>query len=217
MMEDPEFIAQQLRKPSGDFARTIAEKMGTGNRPLYDLTLDFMEIVNYDSILEVGFGNGEHFSDLMAKAEHLQVIGIDYSAEMTALASSNNGTLIESGLLKLFTGSSDKLPFHENTFDVIFCNMVIYFWDDPTEHLSEIKRVLKPEGMFYTGMRSRKSMLQFPFTKYGFNLYKVEEWKSILESNGFQVVDEIQKKDPAFDDFGNKVQLESVCIAAEAR
>ena len=216
-MENPKFIAQQLRKPSGDFARTIAEKMGTGNRPLYDLTLDFMEIVSHDTILEIGFGNGEHFSELMAKADNLKVIGIDYSAEMTDLASSNNRDLIETGRLKLFTGSSDKLPFGENTFDVVFCNMVIYFWDDPTEHLSEIKRVLKPDGIFYTGMRSRNRMLQFPFTKYGFNLYKVDEWKSILGLNGFQVVEEIQKTDPAFDEFGDDIQLESVCIAAEIK
>jgi len=32
-MKDLKFIAQQLKKPSGDFAGTIAEKMGEGNQP----------------------------------------------------------------------------------------------------------------------------------------------------------------------------------------
>lgn len=36
---DPEFIAQQLRKPSGDFAGKISKTMDMVNRPLYDLFL----------------------------------------------------------------------------------------------------------------------------------------------------------------------------------
>lgn len=214
-MEDIKMIAQQLRKPPGEFANTIAEKMGVGNRPPYDLTLDTMENRDNDSILEIGFGSGSHFPDLFAKAKDLQVTGIDYSAEMTELATQNNETLVKCDRLNLYTGSSDNLPFSESSFDIIFCNMVIYFWDDPTEHLSEIKRVLKPDGKFYTGMRTRKSMLQFPFTKYGFNLFEVEEWKSILEDNGFQVLGENRDLDPAFDEFENDIQLESVCLAAK--
>lgn len=214
-MEDVKLIAQQLRKPSGDFANTIAEKMGKGNRPLYDLALNSMEIKDNDSILEIGFGSGIHFPELLSKAKNLQVTGIDYSAEMTELATINNQSILGPDQLNLYTGSSDNLPFNENTFDIVFCNMVVYFWDDPTEHLSEINRVLKPKGIFYTGMRTRKSMLQFPFTKYGFNLYKVQEWKSILELNGFEVVDEHRKKDPAFDDFEDNIELESFCIAAK--
>lgn len=216
-MEDIKLIAQQLRKPSGEFATTIAEKMGVGNRPLYDLTLDTMEIQDNELILEIGFGSGSHFPDLLAKAKDLHITGIDYSSEMTELATQNNKTLVKSGKLNLYTGNSNNLPFSENSFDVVFCNMVIYFWDDPAEHLSEINRVLKPEGTFYTGMRSRKSMLQFPFTKHGFNLYEVEKWKSILESNGLEVVGEHRDNDPAFDDFGDNIQLESICIASKPK
>lgn len=213
-MTDLKFIAQQLRKPSGDFAPKIAAKMGEGNRPLYDLVLDFMDVQDYDSILEIGFGNGHHFSGLLAKAENLWVAGIDYSAEMTELAESNNKPFIASGRLKLQTGNSNRLPFADNSFDTVFCNMVIYFWDDPEKHLEEIRRVLKPGGRFYTGMRTRKSMLELPFTKYGFNLYETGEWSAILESNGFHVEKEARGKDPVFNDDGNQFQLESVCIAA---
>lgn len=212
--EDIKLIAQQLRKPSGDFANTIAEKMGVGNRPLYDLVLDSMEIKDNYSILEIGFGSGFHFPELISKAKNLAITGIDYSAEMTKLAIQNNQSPIKSGRLNLYTGNSDKLPFSEHSFDIVFCNMVIYFWDNPAEHLSEIKKVLKPTGKFYTGMRSRKSMQQFPFTKYGFNLYEVREWKSVLESNGFRVLDEKRGLDPAFDEFENDIQLESICLSA---
>lgn len=214
-MTDLKFIAQQLRKPSGDFAGTIAEKMGVGNRPLYDLMLSSITFRNHDSILEIGFGSGIHFSDLLANAKNLKVTGIDYSPEMTNLATANNNKLVDSGQLKLFTGNSSRLPFEDNSFHTVFCNMVIYFWDDPSEHLGEILRVLKPEGLFYTGMRTRESMLQFPFTKFGFNLFGVEEWKSVLQSNGFLLVGDLRQKDPVFDDGEDRVQLESACIAAK--
>ena len=102
-MTDLKFIAQQLRKPSGDFAGTIAEKMGVGNRPLYDLMLSSITFRNHDSILEIGFGSGIHFSDLLANAKNLKVTGIDYSPEMTNLATANNKKLVDSGQLKLYT------------------------------------------------------------------------------------------------------------------
>ncbi len=215
-MNDPQFIAKQLRKPSGDFAIEIADKMGKGNSPLYDLMINYLEIQNHDSILEIGFGSGAHFAELFKKANNLQIHGIDYSPEMTNLAKLNNRSFVESGKLKLMTSDSKQTPFSDHSFDIVFCNMVIYFWDDPAEYLKEIQRILKPGDRFYTGMRTRKSMLRFPFTKYGFNLYSISEWKSILESNGLEVIGESRQMDPVFkfDDDGESVKLESVCIAA---
>ncbi|MCC5915136.1 MAG: class I SAM-dependent methyltransferase [Balneolaceae bacterium] len=215
MYESPEFIARQLRKPSGDFAGTIAEKMGEGNRSLYDLMLGSMLIKDHDSILEIGFGSGTHFSDLLARAKNINVTGIDYSPDMTNMAKTNNKDEQRAGRLKLHTGNSNRLPFEDNSFHTVFCNMVIYFWDDPAEHLGEIQRVLKPGGLFYTGMRTRDSMLQFPFTKFGFNLYSIDQWKSVLQSHGFFIVRELRQKDPVFDDGENRVELESVSIAAK--
>lgn len=214
-MKDFKFIAQQLRKPSGDFAGTIAEKMAEANRPLYELMFHSITFRDNDSILEIGFGSGAHFSDLLNMANDLEISGIDYSQEMTELAKTFNKVSFETGRLKLHTGNSSRLPFEDGSFNTVFCNMVVYFWDNPTEHLGEILRVLKPGGLFYTGMRTRDSMLQFPFTKFGFNLYSTDEWSTVLQSHGFNVVGDFRRRDPVFDDEGDRVQLESVCIAAQ--
>lgn len=214
-MKDLKFIAQQLRKPSGEFAPKIAEKMNEGNKPLYELTINTMEIAENDTILEIGFGNGFHFEDFLSLKKGLQVYGIDYSEEMVDMSMVRNKDFIKSGQLHLTEGSSDRLKFNDVMFDKVFCNMVIYFWENPEEHLKEIYRVLKPGGKFYTGMRTRDSMLELPFTKFGFNLYSVDQWKSILHSHELVVTDIARKKDPVFDDEGNQVRLESVCIAAE--
>ncbi len=214
-MKDLKFIAQQLRKPAGDFAATIAGKMNEGNKPLYDLTLSSMNLNDGDTILEIGFGNGFHFKELLSLRDKLTLYGIDYSKEMVNQATAGNMTFINSGRLFLSEGSSNRLPYEDHTFDVVFCNMVIYFWENPEDHLKEIYRVLKSAGRFYTGMRTKKSMMELPFTQYGFNLYTVGEWKSVLAQNGFNVDDSYHKTDPCFEENGKQIQLESVCIAAE--
>ncbi|MEL7835107.1 class I SAM-dependent methyltransferase [Fodinibius sp. Rm-B-1B1-1] len=210
----PEIIAQQLRHPSGDLAEEIGNKMNEANEPLYDLVLDVMQIENYDKILEIGFGNGKFFNRLFKRAEGLQVMGIDYSQEMVRAAKRINNRFIASEKLNLQRGNSDQLPYSDHCFDKVFCNMVIYFWDEPETHLSEIHRVLKSDGKFYAGLRSHKSMLNFPFVKYGFTLFKVDEWKRILVENEFSFLDIQTKLDPEMKFNGNEFQLESCCIVA---
>ncbi len=212
---DPAFIAEQLRRPSGSFAPNIARKMDQVNEPLFDLTLEAMQLIDNESILEIGFGSGRLFRKIFSKANRLQITGIDYSQEMVEMAKRDNQSLIDSGHLILDQGSSDYLPFPEHAFDKVFCNMVVYFWEQPGKHLKEIRRVLKPGGRFYTGMRTKNSMLKFPFARYGFSLYEEDEWKSILEQNGFQWIGTKKKIDPAIEEEGNSFRLESICIIAK--
>src|SRR5258707_3864840 len=161
-----DFIAAQLRKPSGSFAATIAQNMDKSNEALYDLTLQSMDLQGDERLLEIGFGSGTFMHKLFLQRPNLKVTGVDYSSEMVNIAEMTNGDLVKSGRLKLEEGSSEHLPFEGETFDGVFSNMVIYFWDNPEEHLREVWRVLKPEGKFYTGFRTKKSMLQMPFVKY---------------------------------------------------
>lgn len=211
----PEFIAQQLRRPSGDFASEVGEKMNQVNEPLYDLVLDVMQPEDNDTILEIGFGTGKFFGKLFACANGLQVSAIDFSEAMVETAKKHNSDAISSGKLKVKQGNSDTLPFTDQKFDKVFCNMVIYFWDQPEEHLKEIRRVLKPGGTFYTGIRSRESMRVFPFVEYGFNLYSIKEWQDILNQNEFIVEEVHERLDPKINFEDNKIRLESCCIIAK--
>lgn len=212
---DPEFVASQLRKPSGEYAQEVGENMDRVNESLYDLTLDVMDPQENDRILEVGFGTGKFFDKLFLNESRLQVKGIDYSEEMVETAKNNNRNSIASGKLDVRLGRSDNIPFPDESFDKIFCNMVVYFWEAPQKHLKEIYRVLKPDGLFYTGIRSKQSMTAFPFVKYGFKLYEIPEWKETLTQNGFSIVDTEIQTDPAIEFKGNKLKLESWCIVAQ--
>lgn len=211
-----EFLAAQLRHPTGDFAPVIAGKMDISNVYLFDFTMSVMDLQGSEKILEIGFGSGSFFAKLLAKYPNLKITGLDYSAEMVALAASKNRDLVDSGKLRLFEGSSDKLPFSDNEFDKIYCNMVVYFWDDPSKHLKEVRRVLKPGGKFYTGIRTKADMAKLPFTKHGFNLYEPEEWEEILKKNDFKIAETQLQRDPFLTTAdGQNLDFESACIVVE--
>lgn len=212
---DPQFVARQLRKPSGKFADTIAAKMDEVNAPLFNLTLESMQLSEEESVLEIGFGSGTFFPKVFDKAPLLKVSGIDYSAEMVNKAKQNNRSAVEANTLTLKIGNSDDMPFPSNTFDKVFCNMVVYFWAQPEVHLSEVHRVLKPNGRFYTGIRTKESMLTLPFVEHGFNLYEKEQWSNLLRENGFRVVRITHQLDPEMQIDNRKMQMNSICIIAE--
>lgn len=215
--ENSEFIAQQLRKPSGEFAKKIGKQMNQFNEVLYDFVIDLMQLKDGEKVLEIGFGNGKFFDKLYSRADYLKVKGIDFSEEMVEEAKLNNQKRISNGSLELFLGNSNNLPFDNNSFDKVFCNMVIYFWQRPSKHLQEIWRVLKPSGKFYAGLRTKESTLRFSFAKYGFIFYEPNEWKLVLEENGFDFLGKEQKVEPLINNGEQNIQLESVCFVGEKK
>jgi ubiquinone/menaquinone biosynthesis C-methylase UbiE len=209
-------IAKQLRRPSGIFAGKVGNEMNKTNGFLYDFTIEAMQLTDNESILEIGFGNGKFFDKIFSTANNLKISGLDFSTEMVKVATSNNPSTSNSGKLTLRLGSSDKIPFADNSFDKVFCINVIYFWEQPADHLKEIYRVLKPGGTFYTSIRTKESLVQMPFAKYGFNVYTQDEWINMLETKLLHFVDTKKTQnepDAAFDKQLYKV--ESCCIVAK--
>ncbi|MBL0043506.1 MAG: class I SAM-dependent methyltransferase [Flavobacteriales bacterium] len=210
-------LAAQLRQPSGAMAKKIGERMNGINRVLYDKTWSVMDIADGQHILEIGFGNGLFFHDLMAHANNLRVSGLDFSEAMVKEAREHNTALVRSGELDLRNGNSDHMPFTNASYDSIFCINVAYFWEDPGAHLREIKRVLKPNGRFFTTIRTKKSMEQMPFTQYGFKMYEPEDWAATLHGNGFVADNIITMEEPVMELGGGHFRpISSVIVASVA-
>jgi ubiquinone/menaquinone biosynthesis C-methylase UbiE len=207
-------FASQLRKPGFLFGKKVGLQMNAGNAFLYEFTINSMQLKDGESILEIGFGNGNFFKQLFSKANNLKISGIDYSAEMVKEAKASNKELIQTGKLFLVSGNSNAMPFSDNQFDKIFCINVIYFWDDPATHLKEIYRVLKPGGKFYAVIRSKEQMQMMPFTKYGFKMYDEKEWQRILNDSGFKTLSAIPITEPVINHKGKEYTLQSICFEA---
>jgi ubiquinone/menaquinone biosynthesis C-methylase UbiE len=211
-------IAKQLRKPSGILAGKVGNKMNITNSFLYDFTIKAMQLKDNESILGIGFGNGKFFDKIFSTANDLEISGLDFSPAMVKAVTANNPTTTKAGKLSLHAGSSDKIPFPDNSFDKIFCINVIYFWEQPVGHLKEIYRVLKPGGRFYTSIRTKESLVQMPFARYGFNMYTQEEWISMLETNLLHFV-QAEKTENEPDAILDKqiYKAASLCIVTEKK
>lgn len=91
------------------------------------------------TVLDVGCGTG-YFSQLWLKHGNA-VTGLDLSAEMVAFSQGRcpTGTFLQ--------GDAERLPFDDNAFDVVFSSLALQWCDDLSVPLSELKRVLKPNGI----------------------------------------------------------------------
>ncbi len=208
-------FAKQLRQPHGTAGIKVGIMMNNGNEVLYDFTLSAMQIEENDTILEIGFGNGKFFNKLFSEAGNLKIAGIDYSETMLKEACEKNQASIVSGKLTLQQGNSDHLPFEDNSFDKVFCINVIYFWDNPQQHLEEINRVLKPGGKFYATIRSKSSMDLMPFTMYGFTKYTEEEWKEVLNKTPLRFLKTERVDEPPMNVENAPLNIYSLCMIAE--
>lgn len=211
----PQKLAKQLRQPSGKLGEAVGKKMNESNGFLYDFVLDTMQIEDHQSIMEIGFGNGKFFEKIFSKAKNLKIAGIDFSETMVKMAEKNNQAAINDESLDLWHGDCDVLPFDYNCFDKVFCINVVYFWENPTDNLMEIHRVLKPGGKFYTGLRHKDSMKYMPFTQFGFTMYDEESWKNMLVRNLFNFVEVKIIEEPPIEFNGEYFTPKSLCFVAQ--
>ena len=208
-------MARQLRKPGGAMGNKVGLMMNKANESLYDFTLDTMQPASGERILEIGFGNGKFFDKVFSKAADLHISGLDFSSTMVEAARVNNEQPIKENKLALVQGSSSDMPFADNSFDKIYCINVVYFWDEPQHHLLEIKRVLKPGGLFFATIRTKESMDQMPFTEFGFTKYTDQSWKEVIEKNQLHFEKAVSLNEPELEFDGKPFRGQSLCLVAK--
>ncbi|MBI2196476.1 class I SAM-dependent methyltransferase [Candidatus Daviesbacteria bacterium] len=96
-----------------------------------------------DRILDVGCGNGYYLYLLNNLGVKLTLTGIDQ--DKNALQSAEG--LIDRKKIKIFKGGATRLPFKNSSFDKVLISEVIEHIEDEEKALSEIRRVLKPNGL----------------------------------------------------------------------
>lgn len=90
-------------------------------------------------LLDWGCGSGLYIKKLKKKCKEIK--GFDISPEMVEIARELNPGV------EIKVGSGTKIPFREK-FDVVFASLAIHYLKDLDKPFKEIKRVLKPRGIF---------------------------------------------------------------------
>jgi SAM-dependent methyltransferase len=141
-------IITQCRKPSGWLGRRVARVMNIGHAPLAKWGLSHITIGREFTVLDVGCGGGKMIDTLSSLAPAGKVFGIDYSPSSVEIALATNAAHIADGRVDIRLGTVSHLPFEPNTFDVVTAFETHYYWPDLRSDLGEIRRVLKPGGVF---------------------------------------------------------------------
>ena len=184
-MRRPEFIARQSACPSGFFGHVLARVMAVETAPENDITLDLLELVPKDAVLEIGFGHGHTIARAAERANQGLVAGVDVSAVMLRMAARYNRRLLRGGQADLRLADAASLPYHDAHFDKVYSVHTIYFWPDPLRSLREIRRVLRVGGHFVLGFRYDEEALQnFPAPIYA--LRRPDEVRRLLWESGFE-------------------------------
>jgi ubiquinone/menaquinone biosynthesis C-methylase UbiE len=207
-------MAAQLRKPEGEEGIMTAAMLSKGNRHIIHDTFKALNAEAGDNILEIGMGNGFYVKEILEKSESIHYTGCDYSELMVQESEKLNPNSISSGKARFVHAAVTSLPFANNEFDKIFTINTLYFWDNETEALNEIKRVLQPNGKLIIGFRPKHQIEKYPFTKYGFNQFSKADVDKLLSDNGFSIARIFENQEPDIDWNGQIVNMENVVVVA---
>ena len=101
-------------------------------------TLDTIDWSGDEFILDIGAGTGSHYACLIQDQPEIAYFALDLSPSLLL----NHPCAAD----RLVLGDAMRLPYNDNSFDIVMANHVLYHLADIEGGLAEIKRVLKPDG-----------------------------------------------------------------------
>lgn len=113
---------------------------------------------HFNKALDVGTGVGFFIPALSSYAD--EVVALDYSDDILKYVN----TMVESRKLKNVTtlrGDILKLPFADNSFDLVICMSVLEHFNPLEEPLKGLKRILRPGGLLVIGYPSETKLFRF--------------------------------------------------------
>lgn len=106
-------------------------------------------------VLEIGCGNGELWVKNKDQMPKINLILSDFSINMIESAQEN---LKDFNNIQFDCFDAKKIPYADQSFDIVIANHVLFYMEDVQKTLREIKRVLKDQGLFYCTTYSGRHM-----------------------------------------------------------
>lgn len=119
------------------------------------------------TILDVATGTGD-LAILFAETSATEIIGLDISQGMLDIGKKKIEAKNLQSKIQMVLGDGEKIPYSDNYFDVITVAYGVRNFENLEQGLSEILRVLKPNGLFIILETSVPT--KFPF-KQGYYIY----------------------------------------------
>lgn len=129
--------------------------------------VDIVGETNPKNILDIATGTGD-LAISLARTSAEEIIGLDISEGMMKVGREKIAVKKLDSKINLILGDSEDLPFDDNTFDAITVAFGIRNFEHLEKGLSEILRVLKPNGIFVILETSVPTKVPF---KQGYKFY----------------------------------------------
>jgi len=188
------YMGENFGNPQGIGGVIFTKIMNIFCQMQYKTVLENINLELKDNVLDIGFGNGYLIKKLLRKNIIIKIFGIDISNDMKNKVSKKLKQFIEKQYLKLSLEDIQNTSFENETFNKIYTVNTIYFWKDLDKCFSEIKRIIKPNGIFINVIYTKEYLDKMFHTKYGYNKYTFEEIKNITEKNGMEILKIIEIK-----------------------
>ena len=141
-------------------------------------------------VLELGTGNGALWSQNIDKVPaDVNIVLSDISEGMLADAKNEIG---ENPEFQYAVIDAQKIPFADNTFDLVIANHMLFYCDDISKALGEVRRVLKPGASLACSTYSKRHMREITDLVQNFNSNIVLSSTNLYErfglDNGKQIL-----------------------------
>jgi ubiquinone/menaquinone biosynthesis C-methylase UbiE len=179
-------LGHQLQEPAGLAGKIVGHAMRFLNARPNRLAVAALDIRASDTILELGCGPGHAISLMTRQTTASLIHGVDRSPTMLAQARRRNREAVRNGRVQLHQAAFEALPFPARSIDKILAVNVAYFWRDSGAVLSEMRRVLRPDGAVVIYVTDASSMRQWRFAEpETHHLFDSNELLQVLRLGGF--------------------------------
>jgi len=157
-------------------------------------------------IVDIGIGSGLLSLEIIKLIPNAKIIGIDPSVDMLKLVKKHvvgtNFKEIETILTK-----AESIPLKDELADLVISRFSFIYWDNPSDGLSEIYRILKPGGrmilelinkdfprwkLFLTKIHMFINSAGNEIIKYHINsykkAYKMDQIEKLISYEGFNII-----------------------------
>ena len=146
-INNPEIIRRQYGDTSKlDIRIALHQRYSTNQQPFGDWIMEHYHIQPGMRVLELGCGTGNMWHEAAKWLPRDATLTLtDFSEGMVEAAMANVPALPNISFRQV---DIQQIPYEDNSFDLVIANMMLYHVPDLHKGLSEVARVLKPDGRF---------------------------------------------------------------------